>query len=199
MKNFIIRTLIKLGIIKIRKEDFLRFMKQRVLRVSNEICDEILIQDSSRPSIHMKKKEESLCEIRIYLLTISNGYLEKYLSHDLYAETIQSLINEVIWESININDYEQSFLDNIYHSRISFYDKAAEILSNIKFSSSSDYVEKIKTLWSEQPFSDIDKSKIINFDIFETTKNKMWFANLSHNYISSLVESMRAMKVDRIN
>lgn len=199
MKNFIIRTLIKFGVIKIEKDDFLRFMKQRILRVSAEICDEIINQTSSRPSIRMKQKEESLCEIRIYLLSISDGYLEKYLSHDLYTVTIQSLINEVIWESININDYEQSFLDNIFHSRISFYDQVSEILSNIQLSSSEIYVEKIRTLWSEQPFSDIDNLKTINFNIFETTKNKIWFVNISHNYITSLIKSMGAMKVDRIS
>jgi hypothetical protein len=173
-------------------------MKQRVIRVSKEICDEILIQNSSRPSINMKQKEESLCEIRIYLLTISNGCLEKYLSPDLYSATIQSLINEVIWESININDYEQSFIDNIYHSRISFYDEAADVLSNIKSTNSTDYIDKIRTLWSKQPFSDINKSKIINLNIFETTKNTVWFVNLSHNYVTSLIESVRAMKVDKI-
>jgi len=198
MKNFIIRTLIKLGIIKISKEDFLRFMKQRILRVSNEICDEILIQSSSRPSIRMKHKEESLCEIRIFLLTISNGCLEKYLSHDLYTATINSLINEVIWESININDYEQSFIDDIYHSRISFYDEAADVLSNIKSTNSIQYIDKVRTLWSQQPFSDINKSKIHNFNFFETTQNTLWFVNLSNNYITSLIESMRGMKVDKI-
>lgn len=198
MKNFIIRALIKIGIIKITKEDFLRFMKQLVLRVSKDICDEILIQNSSRPSIRMKQKEEALCEIRIFLLTISNGCLEKYLSHDLYTATIQSLINEVIWESINLNDYEQSFIDDIYRSRISFYDEAADVLSNIKSTNSIHYIDKIRTLWSKQPFSDINKSKVFNFDIFETTKNSVWFANLSHNYITALIESMRVMKAHKI-
>ena len=112
----------------------------------------------------------------------------------MFLFKVNELLPKIIYnEFATLINYEQCLLPG--------YDLYILITKDGKFADITMYSNNEQTkgnIVSLNINADINKSKIHNFNFFETTQNTLWFVNLSNNYITSLIESIRGMKVDKI-
>ena len=187
MKNL----LIKLGLKKIDQVEYFAILNQ----LHEEIAELILKGEEVDSEII----EESKCEIKIFFWVYLGPILQNLLPHYLFDKTMKFYSGEIVFSTINQDDYSFEFLENLLKSRYDLHNDGISNLSNQQFSSK--YMEKLSTLWFETPFISTEQlyeSNKLNFSFdnkfLDQHKMKLLISHMIPGFTDSIKKLIKKTK-----
>ena len=148
-------------------------LKKHIFKLSNSI-----VKDSNLDS---RERKQSLCEIRIFYWVISTSFLQEKLPIEAFQYVMMYFRNEIIFSSIDEDEYPEIFISNLLETRQPFYSECAELLSKINSVMAERHISQLRELWLEKPFceiSELENKMVIDFlDMKSPIINKYWYLN----------------------
>jgi hypothetical protein len=154
-------------------EDLTVSLKKHIFKLSDSI-----VKDSNLGS---RERKQSLCEIRIFYWVISTSFLQEKLSIEAFQYVMMYFRNEIVFSSVDEDEYSEIFIINLLETRETFYSECAELLSNINSVTAERQISQLRELWLKKPFceiSELQNKMVIDFlDMKSPIINKYWYLN----------------------
>lgn len=174
------KLLIKLGILKMSHDEYLKKLKGLY-----ELIASVIVKKKNLPKDIF---HESLSEIKIYFFSYQLRLLKSKLSNDLFNKTMRYFFSDILFSSIDKAKYSDEFKQSFLEGRVDYYEKGIresnDAVANI-------YYEKLMVLWFKKPFStieEIEKYYLANLyvDYFEKTRGLIEIMDYSSTFVPIL-------------
>ena len=152
--------LLKLGLIKISQDDFFVYLKRLNDDTSNMAIDKLELSKS--------ELSKAKTEIKIFLWFLATPFLKQKMSKTFADKTMKFFRNEIVFSSINENDFDEEFIQKLLQNRMEFYDEI--LYGKPSALQLQDYFKTLNKIWFEKPFETIETNQP-DGSIFNTSDN----------------------------
>lgn len=175
------KLLIKLGILKMSHDEYLKKLKGLY-----ELISTVIVKKKNLPKDIF---HESLSEIKIYFFSYQLRLLKSKLSNDLFNKTMRYFISDILFSTIDKAKYSDEFRQSFLEERVDYHDngihESNDAVANI-------YYEKLMVLWFKKPFSTIEEiekyylENSLSGDYFEKSLGLIEIMDYSSEFVAIL-------------